>query len=210
MKRRANLTTSTLAACLAMLAMGTATAQMAPAPAGPTSPLPNVAPPRPAAFAEESVASGKVVSVDPQTKAIIVQGEGGNVVELVGGDEAKNFGNVNPGDIVTIRREAAVVAGLEPLGTKDVAMIEQTERVARAPAGGKPGVAREVTTTITAQVTRVDVSQRLLTFSGPRESVRTVKVADPSIDLTAVRPGQMAKIVVREIVVITVEAPKAG
>lgn len=210
MKRRASLTTSTLAACLAMLAMGTATAQMAPAPAGPTSPLPNVAPPRPEAFAEEDVARGKVVSVDPQTKAIIVQGEGGNVVELVGGDEAQNFGNVSPGDIVTIRREAAVVAGLEPLGTKDVAMIEQTERVARAPAGGKPGVVREVTTTITAQVTRVDVSQRLLTFSGPRESVRTVKVVDPSIDLAAVRPGQMAKIVVREMVVITIEAPKAG
>ena len=69
---------------------------------------------------------------------------------------------------------------------------------------------REVTTTITAQVTRVDVSQRLLTFSGPRESVRTVKVVDPSIDLAAVRPGQMAKIVVREMVVITIEAPKAG
>jgi hypothetical protein len=37
-----------------------------------------------------------------------------------------------------------------------------------------------------------------------------VKVVDPSIDLAAVRPGQMAKIVVREMVVITIEAPKAG
>lgn len=210
MKPYASHTLSALATaiCLA-LPMGAAIAQLNPPPAGPTDPKPHPLP-APQGVAEEEITSGKVISVDPNGKTIVVQGEGGNVVELVGGEETKNFGNVNVGDIVTMRRDAELVAGVEPLGTKDTAMIEQVERTARAPAGGKPGIVREVTTTITAQVTKVDLAQRLVTFRGPRESVRTVKVRDPAIDLAGIKPGQMAKIIVREMVVITVEAPKAG
>jgi antitoxin (DNA-binding transcriptional repressor) of toxin-antitoxin stability system len=178
-----------------LLAAGAAHAQTTPAPVG---------------IAEEAVISGKVVDVDVNSKAVLVQGPKGNIVEIVGGDEAKNIGNVRKGDIVTLTRAAAVVAALEPLDSKDTALMEQVERTSRAPEGGKPGVMREITTTITAQITKIDTANRTVTFRGPRETLRTVKVRDPNIDLTKIKQGQMAKIVVREIVAITVKSPNAG
>lgn len=186
-----------VAACLAFALAGAAHAQKPSTPA-------------PIGVAEEAVVSGKVVDIDPSSNAVLVQGPRGNLVEIVAGDEAKNIGNVKKGDIVTLTRGAAVVAALEPIGSKDTALMEQVERVSRAPEGGKPGVMREITTTITAQITKVDTAKRTVTFRGPRETLRTVKVQDPNIDLASIKKGQMAKFVIKEVVAITVKAPTAG
>lgn len=185
-------------ALVAALALGAATAHAQPK----TPPAVGIA--------EEAVLSGKVIDIDPDTKAVLVQGPRGNVVELVAGDEARNFGNIRKGDIVTLTRGAVLVAGLEPVGSKDVAMAEQVERTSRAAEGGKPGLTREVTTTVTGQVTRVDANARTLTFRGPRENLRTVKVQDPAIDLASIKVGQMVKIVLREVIAISVKSPSAG
>ncbi|MBF6990694.1 hypothetical protein IPF36_23640 [Cupriavidus sp. IK-TO18] len=182
-------------AALALLAAGNANAQRAQGPVG---------------VAEEAVISGKIIDIDPNSKAVLVQGPRGNVVELVAGDEAKNFGQVRKGDIVTVTRGAALVASLEPLDSKTTAMAEQVDRTTRAAEGGKPGIAREITTTVTAEITKVDPAKRLVTFRGPRETLRTVKVEDPAIDLNQIKRGQMAKLVYREVVAITVKAPAAA
>lgn len=164
----------------------------------------------PVGVAEEAVVSGKIIDIDPNTKAVLVQGPRGNVVELVAGDEAKNFGQIRKGDILTIARGAALVASLEPVGSKDTALAESVERTSRAAEGSKPGVMREITTTVTAEITKVDPAKHLVTFRGPRETLRTVKVEDPAIDLSKIQRGQMAKIVYREVVAITVRAPAAS
>ncbi|WP_432259239.1 hypothetical protein [Cupriavidus sp. TMH.W2] len=188
---------SLLAAALAATAFaaGSANAQRPPAPVG---------------VAEEAVISGKIVDIDPNTKAVLVQGPRGNVVELVGGDEVRNFGQIRKGDILTVARGAAVVAALEPVDSNATALAESVDRTTRAADGGKPGIMREITTTVTAQITKVDPAKHLVTFRGPRETLRTVKVEDPAIDLKAIKPGQMAKIVYREVVAITVKAPAAA
>lgn len=164
----------------------------------------------PVGVAEEAVISGKIVDIDPATKAVLVQGPRGNVVELVAGDEARNFGQIRKGDILTVARGAAVVASLEPVDSKATALAESVDRTTRAAEGGKPGIMREITTTVTAQITKVDPAKHLITFRGPRETLRTVKVEDPAIDLKAIKQGQMAKIVYREVVAITVKAPAAA
>ncbi|WP_455279463.1 hypothetical protein [Cupriavidus necator] len=176
----------------AVLAMGSAYAQR---------------PPAPVMVAEEAVISGKIIDIDPDSKAVLVQGPRGNVVELIAGDEARNFGQVRKGDIVTVARGAAVVASLEPIDSKATALAEQVDRTSRAAEGGKPGIMREVTTTVTAEITQIDPANRLITFRGPRETLRTVKVEDPAIDLNKIKRGQMAKVVYREVVAITVRAP---
>lgn len=189
--------TTLLATALAtaLLTAGSAYAQRPPAPIG---------------IAEEAVVSGKIVDIDPETKAVLVQGPRGNVVELVAGDEARNFGQIRKGDILTISRGAALVASLEPLDSKATALAESVDRTTRAAEGGKRGIAREITTTVTAEITKVDPAKHLVTFRGPRETLRTVKVQDPAIHLTKIKRGQMAKIVYREIVAITVKAPAAA
>jgi hypothetical protein len=188
---------SLLAAALAATAFaaGSANAQRPPAPVG---------------VAEEAVISGKIVDIDPNTKAVLVQGPRGNVVELVGGDEVRNFGQIRKGDILTVARGAALVAALEPVDSKATALAESVDRTTRAAEGGKPGIMREITTTVTAQITKVDPAKHLITFRGPRETLRTVKVEDPAIDLKGIKQGQMAKIVFREVVAITVKAPAAA
>lgn len=191
------LSSSLLAAALAATAFaaGSANAQRPPAPVG---------------VAEEAVISGKIVEIDPESKAVLVQGPRGNVVELVAGDEARNFGQIRKGDILTVARGAALVAALEPVDSKATALAESVDRTTRAAEGGKPGIMREITTTVTAQITKVDPAKRLITFRGPRETLRTVKVQDPAIDLNGIKQGQMAKIVYREVVAITVKAPAAA
>ncbi|SOY87235.1 hypothetical protein [Cupriavidus taiwanensis] len=167
-------------------------------------------PPAPVGVAEEAVISGKIVDIDPETKAVLVQGPRGNVVELVGGDEVRNFGQIRKGDILTVARGAALVAALEPVDSKATALAESVDRTTRAAEGGKPGIMREITTTVTAQITKIDPAKRQITFRGPRETLRTVKVQDPAIDLKGIKQGQMAKIVYREVVAITVRAPAAA
>lgn len=188
---------SLLAAALAATAFaaGSADAQRPPAPVG---------------VAEEAVISGKIVDIDPNTKAVLVQGPRGNMVELVGGDEVQNFGQIRKGDILTVARGAAVVASLEPVDSKATALAESVDRTTRAAEGGKPGIVREITTTVTAQITKVDPARHLITFRGPRETLRTVKIEDPAIDLKAIKQGQMARIVYREVVAIAVKAPAAA
>ncbi|WER46485.1 hypothetical protein CupriaWKF_02530 [Cupriavidus sp. WKF15] len=167
-------------------------------------------PQAPVGVAEEAVVSGKIIDIDPNTKAVLVQGPRGNVVELVGGDEVKNFGQIRKGDILTIARGAAIVASLEPMDSKATALAETVDRTSRAAEGSKPGIMREITTTVTAEITKVDPAKHLVTFRGPRETLRTVKVEDPAIDLSKIQRGQMAKIVYREVVAITVRAPAAS
>ncbi|AGW88863.1 MULTISPECIES: hypothetical protein [Cupriavidus] len=179
----------------AVLTMGSAYAQRTPAPV---------------MVAEEAVISGKIIDIDPDSKAVLVQGPRGNVVELIAGDEARNFGQVRKGDIVTVARGAAVVASLEPIDSKATALAEQVERTSRAAEGGKPGIMREVTTTVTAEITKIDPAKKLITFRGPRETLRTVKIEDPAIDLNKIKRGQMAKVVYREVVAITVKAPASA
>lgn len=195
---RLSLTSSLRAAMIgvALLAAGTAYAQKTPAPVG---------------VAEEAVISGKIVDIDADSKAVLVEGPRGNLVELVAGDEVKNFGQIRKGDILTVARGGAVVAALEPSGSKDTALAESVERTTRAGDGNKPGIVREITTTIVAEITKVDAAKHTVTFRGPRETLRTVKIQDPAIDLTKVKRGQKAKIVLVEVVAITVKAPaKAG
>ncbi|MGO4332062.1 hypothetical protein AB4Z48_20090 [Cupriavidus sp. 2TAF22] len=169
----------------------------------------HAAPPKAVGIAEEAVISGRIVAIDPDTKAVLVQGPRGNVVELIGGDEVKNFKQVRKGDIVTLARQAVLVTGLEPIDSKDTPMTETVERTARAGEGDKPGFAREITTTVTAQVTKVDAKNRTITFRGPQETLRTVAVRDPNIDLSKIQAGRLAKIVYRQIVSITVSSPKS-
>ncbi len=96
---------SLLAAALAATAFaaGSANAQRPPAPVG---------------VAEEAVISGRSSISIPNPRPVLVQGPRGNVVELVGGDEVRNFGQIRKGDILTVARGAALVAALEPVDSK--------------------------------------------------------------------------------------------
>lgn len=174
------------------------------------APLVHAAPPGSVGMAEETVISGRIVSIDPESKAVLVQGPRGNVAELIGGDEVKNFKQIKKGDMVTLTRAAAVVTTLEPVDSKDTPLAESVERTARAGEGDKPGFAREITTTVTAEITKVDAKNRTVTFRGPRETLRTVKVQDPNIDLGKLKAGRLAKLVYREVISIVVtSAPKS-
>ncbi|MGT2490465.1 hypothetical protein ACU4GD_07805 [Cupriavidus basilensis] len=157
-----------------------------------------------AGIAEELVVSGRIVAIDPDSKAVLVQGPRGNVVELIGGDEVKNFKQINKGDIVTLTRDAAVVTTLDPVDTKDTPITESVERTARTGTAPSPASRVEITTTVTAQITKVDTKNRTVTFRTPRETLRTVKVRDPNIDLSKIKAGRLAKIVYREVVAIVV------
>ncbi|MDF3837795.1 hypothetical protein P3W85_33400 [Cupriavidus basilensis] len=174
------------------------------------APPSQAAPPVGVGMAEESVVSGRVIAIDPDSKAVLVEGPRGNVVELIGGAEARNFRRINKGDVVSLARRAVAVTTLEPLDSKDAPLMETVERTARAGEGAKPGFVREITTTVTAQITKVDARNRTVTFRTPRETLRTVNVRDPNINLDRIKTGRLARIVYREAVSVTVSVPASS
>lgn len=148
--------------------------------------------------------AAEVVRIDA-SNAVLVRGPQGQLTELMTGDEARHFGTVNAGDRLTVTRGPARITKLEPLPSRNVATAESVDRLSRRLDDGRPGVVREITTTATAEIVAVDPIGRTVTFRGPRNAEHAARADDISIDVTGLRPGQMARIVYRETVEITRE-----
>lgn len=180
---RALALTGVLICAVTGASIGIATAQPAPAPT-----------------------ATEVVRIDA-SNAVLVRGPQGQLTELMTGDEARHFGTVKAGDRLTVTHGPARITKLEPLASRNVATAESVDRLSRRLDDGRPGVLREITTTATAEIVAVDPIARTVTFRGPRNAEHAARADDISIDVAALRPGQMARIVYRETVEITREAP---
>jgi len=178
--------------------------------AGAAGPATRPATPRPIGIAVEGMVTARVVEVDPTARVVVLRGPAGDLVVVDAGDRVENFDQIHKGDTVTFSREAVLLAALEPVGQGASAIAETVEQTARAGEGDKPGFVRARTTKVVANVIAVDQAKRTLTFRGPRQTVRTVKVTDPSIDLSQVKVGQAARIVYREVDSVMVTAPAAN
>ncbi|MBO4121466.1 hypothetical protein J5T34_12095 [Cupriavidus gilardii] len=157
-----------------------------------------------AAQTTPATTAAEVVRIDA-SNAVLVRGPQGQLTELMTGDEARHFGTVNAGDRLKVTHGPARITKLEPLASRNVATAESVDRLSRRLDDGRPGVVREITTTATAEIVAVDPIARTVNFRGPRNTEHAARADDIAIDVAALRPGQMARIVYRETVEITKE-----
>ena len=151
--------------------------------------------------------SAQVVGIDKVTRTVTLKGPKGNVVDIVAGDEVKNFDQIKLGDFVVARYAEALT--LELRKTK-VKAGEPTvrEEAARAKLGERPAVAGAREVTAIADVIGVDPKKSTITLKGPRGNVVTLNVQNPD-QFKVVKKGDQVEVTYTEALALSVEpAPK--
>jgi hypothetical protein len=151
--------------------------------------------------------SAQVVSIDKATRTVTLKGPKGNVVDVVAGDEVRNFDQIKLGDFVVVRYAQALTLELRKAKgpTGDVTVSEQT---ARAKPGEQPAAAGARQVTAIATVTAVDPKKKTITLKGPRGNVVTLDVQNPD-QFKVVKKGDQVDVTYTEAVALSVEpAPK--
>ena len=191
-----------LALCAAAFA-ATAAAQQPGAAAGAVV----ASEPGKAAIVKAAELSAQVVGLDKASRTVTLKGPKGNVVDVVAGDEVKNFDQIKLGDFVVARYVQALTLELAKTkaGIREKSVIEDA---ARAKPGERPAgaVARQVT--VLADVVGVDPKKKTITLRGPKGNVVALDVQNPD-HFKVVKKGDQVEVTYTEALALSVEpAPK--
>jgi hypothetical protein len=141
---------------------------------------------------EEVQLSGKVTSIDRDTRQVVIEGDKGRQISIRVPDEAQNFDAVNVGDPVVARYHESLalaiapVADAEPGGTGLAA-------VSLAPKGATPGGVMAEQVQLRAVVRAVDPEARTVTLDVPAGGHRTLKARE-GVDLSKVKVGEQVSV----------------
>jgi len=160
-----------------------------------------------AAIVRAAEISAQVVAIDKATRTVTLKGPQGNAVDIVAGDEVKNFDQIKLGDFVVARYAQALTLELKKTKVK-AGEPTVTEAAARAKPGERPAgaVGREVTAI--ADVIGVDAKKKTITLKGPRGNIVTLDVQNPD-QFKVVKKGDQVEVTYTEALALSVEpAPK--
>ena len=191
---------------LALIAAAMASSVLAQQP-GATGGAVLASEPGKAAMARTVEVSAQVIAIDKATRTLTLKGPKGEALDVVAGEEVRNFDQIKVGDNVVARYVAALT--LELKKTK-VAAGDPTVRegLAKAQPGERPAVAGARQITAIADVTAVDPQKSTITLKGPRGNVVTLNVQNPD-QFKVVKKGDQVEVTYTEALALTVEpAPK--
>ncbi len=151
--------------------------------------------------------SAQVVGIDKATRTVTLKGPKGNVVDIVAGDEVKNFDQIKLGDFVVARYVEALQLELKKTKVK-AGDVTVTEGTARSKPGERPAVAGAREVTAIADVIGVDPKKSTITLKGPRGNVVTLNVQNPD-QFKVVKKGDQVEVTYTEALALSLEpAPK--
>jgi hypothetical protein len=153
--------------------------------------------------------SAQVVAIDKTTRTVTLKGPKGNVVDIVAGEQVKNFDQIKVGDLVVARYAQALTLELRKTrGASGEAVVK--EEAAKAKAGEKPAVAGARSVTLLADVIAVDPKASTITLKGPKGNEVTLDVRNPE-QFKVVKKGDQVEVTYTEALALSVElAPKAA
>ena len=163
-----------------------------------------VSEPGKAAVVSTAEISAQVTGIDKATRTVTLKGPKGKVVDVVAGDEVKNFDQIKVGDFVVARYAEALTLELKKVkaGAGDVTVREEA---AKAQPGEKPAVAGARQITAIAKVTAVDPKKSTITLKGPRGKEVTLNVKNPD-QFKVVKKGDQVEVTYTEALALSVEA----
>ncbi|MGF6605405.1 Cu/Ag efflux protein CusF [Paraburkholderia sp. WSM4175] len=147
-----------------------------------------------------------VVGIEPATRTVLLKDPKGRVVQVVVGEEARNFDQIKVGDVVKAEYSQALTIMLKKGNAPLTA--NETQTLARTPAGAKPGGSASREVTIMANVIAVNHQSGMVTLKGPQGNTVDLIVQDPE-QLKRIKKGDQMQAVYTEAVAISVE-PVAG
>ena len=150
--------------------------------------------------------SAKVVGIDKASRVITLKGPKGKVVDVVAGDEVKNFDQIKVGDVVVVRFMQALSLALKK--TQPAQKASETSALVTAKPGERPSATATRQVTVIADVTAVNRKARTISLKGPKGNVVTLDVQNPD-QFEVVKVGDRVEAIYTEAVAISVEpAPK--
>ena len=161
-----------LAAALTLAGMSAVHAQSGPSASTVVTSTPGKA----AAVSTVDLAA-TVVAIDKSTRTVTLKGSQGRTIDVVCGEEVRNFDQIRVGDQVNARYQESLTLELKktqaPTGAAGAAVAT------RSAPGARPGgvVGREIQ--VLADVVAVDPAKSLISLKGPQGNVVELKVANP-------------------------------
>jgi len=156
--------------------------------------------------------SATVVSVDHDTRGLVLKGDSGQTAEFVAGPEVRNFEQIKAGDHVVLRYKIGVAAQLLPSGTKAADVAVGKPSMQRAEPGAKPGGAVAQSASAIVTIESVDKSFNTVTFKRADGITSTVAVESPEGQkfMHKLKPGDAVQITYSEAVALNVEDASAS
>jgi hypothetical protein len=146
---------------------------------------------------------GKIVSVNPQTRKVVISAPNGKQFETTATPEVKNFDKIKVGDLVTMTKVNVVVSEVKVI--KDaVREREETQTYSSAAIGDKPSGTIENQIRIVADVVAIDKKNNVVTLKGP---YKTVKVAVGPEVVKGIKVGNQIEALLTESITIKVSSP---
>jgi hypothetical protein len=151
--------------------------------------------------------SAQVIAIDKATRTVTLKGPQGNAVDVVAGDEVRNFDQIKVGDFVVVRYAQALTLELRKV-KGPVGDVTVREGATRAKPGERPAAAGAREVTAIATVTAVDPKKSTITLKGPRGNVVVLDVQNPD-QFKVVKKGDQVEVTYTEALALSVEpAPK--
>src|SRR5262245_25808391 len=196
--------TLTVLAC-ALLATGVAVAQ--DKKPGATGGTVVASEPGKAAIVSTAEITATVVSIDKATRTVTLKGPK-RTVDVVAGDEVRNFDQIKVGDQVMVKYVEALTMELKKTKGKPDAKGEVA--AARAAPGSRPAgaIGREIT--VLADVVAVDPKKSIISLKGPRGNVVDLNVQNPDHFRGVKLADRVEAVYTEALAVAVMPAPKAA
>ncbi len=129
---------------------------------------------------EEGQVVTTVVSVDAANHLVVLKGPDGREVTLQLGEDAKNLGQLKPGDTVktVVTRSVATMLDTE-VDKAPAKATEQNAEVRAAEGSPHPGGAAYRQVQVQLKIKHIDVEKNQVTFEGPAGAQKVIDVLDP-------------------------------
>ena len=167
-----------------------------------------VSQPGKAAIANAVEVSAEVVAIDNAARIVTLKGPKGDVVDIVAGDEVKNFAQIKVGDRVVARYLESLTLDLKKTKA-GVRSSSEREGAVRAQPGERPAGAVGRQVTIIADVTGVDPKAKTITLKGPKGNLVTLPVQNPD-QFKVVKVGDQVEAVYTAAVAVSVEPARGA
>lgn len=156
-----------------------------------------------AAVAHAVKVTAQVVAIDKASRTVTLKGPKGKVVEVVAGDEVKNFDQIKVGDFLAVSYVQALSLELQKTRTGAGGISVQSAAASAKP-GERPAAAAGHEITAIAKVTAVDRKAKTITLKGPRGNSVTLDVRNPE-QFKVVKVGDEVLVDYTEAMAISVE-----
>ena len=154
-------------------------------------------------IADHVQAKAQVQAIDYGARTVVLKGEGGNLIELKVGPNAKNFDQVKVGDQVQADFYTSTAIFLRKSSAPPSAAAAEVVELA-AP-GEKPAGVVVNTREITATVDAIDPRTRMISLTGPRGNTVSFKLGDAVQDLDQIHPGDQVVVRYTEALAMAVD-----